>query len=41
MFYDDDDDDDDDDDEVRLIRHRYKVMTLHVSARIINNKTQQ
>ena len=33
----------DDDDEIRFIRHRYKVITLLVSARKINNdnKIQQ
>ena len=31
-----DDDDDDNDDEIWFIRHRYKVMTLLVSARKIN-----
>ena len=37
------DDDDDDDDEIWFIRHRYKVITLLVSAREINNtnKIQQ
>ena len=35
------DDDDDDDGEVRCISHRYKVMTLLVSARKINNKNKQ
>ena len=29
--------DDDDDDEIWFIRHRYKVVTLLVSARKINN----
>ena len=40
FIYDDDDDDDDDDydyyDEIWFIRHRYKVITLLVSARKIN-----
>ena len=40
MFIIYDDDDDDDDDEIRVIRHRYKVMTLLVSARKINNNNK-